>query len=286
MYELTDPKIIKYLCSKYRFVFSGSMGQNFITDRTVPAIMASEATKDSEGIIEIGPGFGSLTAPLASLAKKVVSIELDKRLEKVLSETLAGFDNVEILWQDFMKTDIQKLLDEKFGGMNVSVAANLPYYITTPALMKLIEGRYKVKRIVVMVQKEVAERLCAQPGGKDYGAVTVTTEYFCDARIIKYVPREDFLPSPKVDSAVINLEIRSLPKVSPEDEKVFFSVVKAAFSQRRKTLANALFSSGKFGSKEDIIKAIEKIGLISTVRGEKLSIEEFCELSNILALNR
>ena len=280
MYNITDPKIIKYLCSKYGFTFSKSMGQNFITDEEVPLVMAKRATLDSEGIIEIGPGFGSLTAALSMAAKKVVCIELDRRLEGVLNETLAGCDNVSFIWEDCLKVDLKKLIEEEFEGISVSVAANLPYYITTPILMNLLESKIPFKRIVVMIQKEVAERLCAKPGSKDYGAVTIATQYYSSPEILKNVPASSFIPAPKVDSAVISLELLDEPRVKPKDEKLFFALVKAAFSQRRKTLANALSSSGKFGSKEQIISVIKKTGFDENVRGERLSLEEFCKLCN------
>lgn len=280
MYDITDPKIIKYLCSKYGFTFSKSMGQNFITDETVPMIMAQHSCSDSEGVIEIGPGFGSLTAALSVNAKKVVAIELDRRLENVLNETLAGCTNVKFIWEDCLKVNLKKLLEEEFSGMNVSVAANLPYYITTPIIMALLESRLPFKRIVVMIQKEVAERLCAKPGSKDYGAVTVSTQYYSEPQILKHVPASSFIPAPKVDSAVISLEILSEPKVKPKDEKLFFALIKAAFSQRRKTLANALSSSGKFGDKETVLNVIKEAGFEETIRGERLSLEDFCLLSD------
>lgn len=278
MYDITDPKIIKYLCSKYGFTFSKSMGQNFITDENVPLLMAKHAASDSEGIIEIGPGFGSLTAALSMAAKKVVCIELDRRLEPVLNETLAGCDNVSFIWEDCLKVDLKKLIEEEFGSMNVSVAANLPYYITTPILMNLLESRLPFKRIVVMIQKEVAQRLCAKSGSKDYGAVTIATQYYSNPQILENVPASSFIPAPKVDSAVISLELLEKPRVNPKDEKRYFELIKAAFSQRRKTLANALSSSGKFGAKEDIISVIKKCGFDENIRGERLSIEDFCVL--------
>ena len=280
MYELTDPKIIKYLCSKYGFTFAKSMGQNFITDPSVPLAMAQDATEKSQGVIEIGPGFGTLTAPLATMAEKVVSIELDKRLEKVLAETLAGFDNVSFIWNDCLKVNLKELIENEFSGMDVSVAANLPYYITTPIIMNLLESRLPFKKVVVMIQKEVAERLCAKAGSEDYGAISITTQYFSKPEIIKHVPAGAFIPAPKVDSAVVSMEILETPSVAPKDEKMFFKLIKAAFAQRRKTLQNALSSSGAFGSKEEMGKAIEALNLSPTVRGEALSIEEFCALSD------
>lgn len=285
MYELTDPKIIKYLCSKYGFTFAKSMGQNFITDPSVPQAMAKEATDSAQGVIEIGPGFGTLTAPLALSAQKVVSIELDKRLEKVLGETLAGFSNVSFIWEDCLKVNLKELIETEFSGMDVSVAANLPYYITTPIIMNLLESRLPFKKIVVMIQKEVAERLCAKPGGKDYGAISVAAQYFSQPEIIKHVPAGAFIPAPKVDSSVVSMNILETPSVTPKDEKLFFKLIKAAFSQRRKTLVNALSGSGAFGTKEDVQKAVESVGLLPTVRGEALSIQQFCMLSDYFANN-
>ena len=285
MYELTDPKIIKSLCSRFGFTFAKSMGQNFITDASVLMTIAAKATENAEGVIEIGPGFGSLTAALASRAKLVTAIELDRRLEPVLRETLAGFDNIDLIWEDCMRVNFAELLATRFAGMNVSVAANLPYYITTPILMNLIENRHPFKRIIVMVQKEVAQRLCAAPGGKDYGAVTVTAQYYTKPEIMEIVPAGSFIPAPKVDSAVISLEVRDEPLVRPKNEKVFFDLIKASFSQRRKTLVNCLLNSGKFGSKETIERAITSLGKDLRLRGETLSIEDFANLADIFVQN-
>ena len=280
MLDLTNIDVVKYLCNKYGFKFSKDMGQNFLTDSLVIDTISATAAEGVEGVIEIGPGFGTLTAALGQRAKKVVSIELDQRLEKVLNETLTGFDNIKLHWEDCMKADIGKIIEEEFDG-RVSVAANLPYYITTPIVMKLLEGNYGFKKIVIMVQKEVAERFCATPGGKEYGAVTLGVQYRADARIICNVGKEKFIPSPKVDSAVIEMVIRETPKVTPKDEKMFFRVIKAAFAQRRKTLVNSICNAGCFGSKEEVTKAVEKIGKDATIRGEKLSMEDFCALSDI-----
>ena len=285
MYELTDPKIIKYLCQKYGFSFAKSMGQNFITDANVPLTMAQSATDGAEGIIEIGPGFGTLTAPLALNAKKVISIELDKILQNVLEETLGGFQNVSFIWEDCLKVNLGELIKNEFDGMNVSVAANLPYYITTPIIMNLLEGGLPFKKIVVMIQKEVAQRLCAAPATKDYGAISVATQYYSKPQIIMNVPSSSFIPAPKVDSAVVCMDILEKPSVSPKDEKLFFKLIKAAFAQRRKTLVNALSGSGAFGSKEEIAKAVELQGFSPTVRGEALSIEAFCKLSDYFTEN-
>jgi len=280
--DLTDREVIKYLCKKHGFSFSKDMGQNFMTDASVIDLISRTAAEDSDGVLEIGPGFGTLTAALGQRAKKVVSLEIDRRLEPVLKETLSGFDNVEIIWEDCMKADLKKILGEKFDG-KVNAAANLPYYITTPIIMKLLEGGFGFGKIVVMVQKEVAERFCAKAGKRDYGAVTIGVDYRAEAKIIKEVGKESFIPSPKVDSAVVEMTLRSEPKVKPKDEKLFFSVIKASFSQRRKTLANALSNAGKFGGKDEIISYIESLGHRADVRGERLTIEEFAALSDILA---
>ena len=282
MLDLTNIEVIKYLCNKYGFKFSKDMGQNFLTDSEVIDAISATAAEGVSGVIEIGPGFGCLTAALGQRAKKVVSIELDKRLEKVLNETLMGFDNIKLHWEDCMKADIKKIIEENFDGQ-VSVAANLPYYITTPIVMKLLEGDYGFKKIVIMVQKEVAERFCATPGGKEYGAVTLGVQYRSDARVICEVGKEKFGPSPKVDSAVIEMTIRETPPVMPKDEKMFFRVIKAAFAQRRKTLVNSLCNAGCFGSKESITAAVEKIGKDANIRGEKLSMEDFCALADIFS---
>ncbi len=280
MLDLTDIDVIKYLCSKHGFKFSKDMGQNFLTDASVIDTISRAACEDSDSVLEIGPGFGTLTAALCQRAKKVASIELDRRLEGVLKETLAGFDNLKIIWDDCMKADIRKIIDEELPG-RVSAAANLPYYITTPIIMKLIEGDYGFEKIIVMVQKEVAERLCAKPGGREYGAVTLGVSYRAEASIIAEAGKEKFVPSPKVDSAVVEMKLLKEPRVKPKDEKLFFAVIKAAFAQRRKTLSNALTNAGKFGGKENIASSIEAIGREPNVRGERLSIEEFCALSDI-----
>lgn len=276
MYDLTSPSVIRHLCDEYGFSFKKSFGQNFLTDKDVLFDIAE--TADAEGVLEIGPGFGTLTAALALKAKKVVSVELDRSLEPVLAETLAGFDNITLHFNDIMKTDIAQLIDEEFEGLEVSVAANLPYYVTTPILMKLLEGKYRFKNIVIMVQKEVADRIVAKPGKKDYGALTLAVGYYAEAKIIDSVPAEKFIPSPKVDSAVVALKILRAPPIEA-DEKDYFRLVKAAFSQRRKTLLNALANSGAYGGKENIKAVLEQMGYDTNVRGETLSMKEFSDLA-------
>ncbi len=282
MYELTNPEAIKYLCKKYGFTFSKGMGQNFIINPEVPYAMSESVCESAEGIIEIGAGFGTLTASLASKAKKVVAIELDTRLEPVLQETLAGYDNVKIIWADAMKTDLKRLIEEEFPNMKVSVAANLPYYITTPMIMYLLESRIPFEKITVMIQKEVAERLNSDEKGKDYGAISVSVRYFSEPKILMNVSAKDFIPIPKVDSCVIEMTLLKKPRVEVYDEKMFFKVVKASFAQRRKTLKNGLANSNLFDS-ESINKAIEMLQRGDKIRGEALSIDEFAKLSNFLS---
>lgn len=284
MYDLTDVDVIRYLCKKHGFTFLKEMGQNFVTDSSVLDGISAIAAK-SRGVLEIGAGFGSLTAALAQRAEKVVAVELDRRLDAVLCETLAGFSNVDMVWGDILKIDIKKLLEDKFPGMTVSVAANLPYYITTPIIMMLLENRFAFERIVVMIQKEVARRLCAGAGSRDYGAISVAVNYYADARIIGEVKSDSFFPRPKVDSAVIEMAIRKEPGVKVGDEKLFFALVKAAFSQRRKTLRNALLGSGKFGGKPFIDGALEACGFDGKIRGEALDMAAFARLCGFFENN-
>lgn len=281
MYSLTDKKTINYLCKKYGFRLKHGLGQNFLLDENILAQISEAASPDGDGIIEIGPGFGVLTSALATRAKKVVSIEIDEGLLPILSETLTGHDNIEIINADILKVDVEKIIEEKFTGKSVSVVANLPYYITTPIIMKLIEDRLPLKNIVVMVQKEVAQRICANEGGKEYGAITLAVKYFCKPSIVCEVSRNLFIPSPNVDSAVLKLEVLPKPSVNVTSEKFFFSVVKASFEQRRKTLLNGLRNSG-IANKETIQNAFLTVGIDEKTRGETLSIEKFAQLSNVL----
>lgn len=276
MYDLTSPAVIKHLCDCFGFSFKKSYGQNFLTDKDVLFGIAKSAGKD--GVLEIGPGFGTLTAALATEAAKVVSVELDESLRPVLKETLAGFSNVSVRFGDIMKTDIGKLIEEEFADMPVSVAANLPYYVTTPILMKLLEEKLPFKSIVIMVQKEVAERIVAKPGKKDYGALTLAVSYYATAEITDFVPASKFIPAPKVDSAVVKLKLLQSPPIEAS-ERDYFRLVKASFSQRRKTLLNALSNSGFYGGKEKIREALESMGYDVNVRGETLSMQEFSDLA-------
>lgn len=281
--ELTQPKIIKEIAARFGFSFSKGLGQNFLLDKSVLEDII-DAAEPEEGVLEVGPGFGVLTRELAKASKKVVTIELDKRLFPVLDYTLEEFDNVNIIEGDVLKIDLNGVLKEEFGDKKISVAANLPYYITTPIITMLLEGKFPIKKIVVMVQKEVAERLCADAGSKDYGAISVLCRYYTNPRIVTIVPAESFYPAPKVDSAVVCLDVCEEPNVKPEDEKMFFKVVKGAFSQRRKTLLNCL--SGSFGlDKEKTAELIRNCGIEPGIRGEKLSIYEFAKLSDEFGKN-
>lgn len=276
MYDLTSPSVIRHLCDEFGFSFKKGFGQNFLTDADVLLSIAEAA--GSEGVLEIGPGFGTLTAVLGNRAKKVVSIEIDRTLEPVLRTTLAGFDNIKIHFADVMKTDLKELINEEFPGMSLSVAANLPYYVTSPILMKLLEEKLPFENIVVMVQKEVAERIVAKPGTKDYGALTLAVSYYADAEIITTVPAESFVPAPKVDSAVVSMKLLKEPPIDAP-EKDYFRLVKASFAQRRKTMLNALSNAGFYGSKDDIKAVLESLGYDSNLRGETLSMKEFSEIA-------
>lgn len=275
--ELTEPRVIKDIAERFGFSFSKGLGQNFLLDKSVLEDIV-DAAQPEEGVLEVGPGFGVLTRELAKASKKVVSIELDKRLFPVLDYTLEEFSNVKIIEGDVLKINISKILEEEFSKKQISVAANLPYYITTPIITMLLEGDFPIKRIVVMVQKEVAKRLCADAGSKDYGAISVLCNYYTKPRIVTVVPAGSFYPAPKVDSAVVCLEVCEKPNVEVSDQKLFFRIVKAAFAQRRKTLLNCLVNG--FGlDKQTISESIEKCGINPGIRGEKLGIEEFAALS-------
>ena len=283
--NLCDYNEIKKLLSDFDFKFSKSLGQNFIVNPAVCPKMAEMSGIDGEsGVIEIGPGIGVLTAELAKRAKKVVSIELDSRLIPLLGITLAEFENVEIINADVLKTDLHALIEEKFAGMKVFVCANLPYYITSPVIMALLESRINVESITVMVQKEAAQRMCAEVGSRDSGAVTVAVNYYAEAEKLFEVSAGSFMPAPKVDSCVMKLTIRSAPPVDVADEKFFFRTVRAAFGQRRKTASNSI-SSGLGIPKQAVIKAIADCGFPPDVRAEALTMNELAELSDAVRAN-
>lgn len=279
MYNLTDIGTIKDILGRHGFHFSKALGQNFIVNPSVCPRMAEESGIDETcGVIEIGAGIGVLTAELAKRAKKVVCVELDTRLLPILAETLADFDNIEIINQDVLKTDLAALIEEKFEDMPVYVCANLPYYITSPVIMTLLESRLPIESITVMVQKEAAQRLCAPVGSRLSGAVTVAVDYYAEAQKLFDVSAGSFMPAPKVDSAVIRMDIRKNPEIEITDEALFFRMVHAAFGQRRKTAANSI-SAGSGIPKDVVIKAIEECGFEPSVRAEGLTMQELSHLS-------
>ena len=282
MQNLSDISVIKKILSEHGFTFSKSLGQNFLINPTVCPRMAEACGADSDtGVLEIGAGIGVLTAELAKRAKKVVSLELDTRLIPVLAETLGEFSNVEVLNADVLKIDLNKLIDDCFQGMHVAVCANLPYYITSPVIMALLESRIPVDAVTVMVQKEAAARLCAPVGSRDAGAVTVAVNYYAQAEKLFDVSAGSFMPAPKVDSSVIRLNIRKEPPVEVSDEKFFFRVIKAAFGQRRKTASNSL-SAGLGIPKDKVSAAIAAAGFEPSVRAESLTMQELALLSECL----
>ena len=282
MQNLSDISVIKNILSEHGFTFSKSLGQNFLINPTVCPRMAEACGADSDtGVLEIGAGIGVLTAELAKRAKKVVSLELDTRLIPVLAETLGEFSNVEVLNADVLKIDLNKLIDDCFQGMHVAVCANLPYYITSPVIMALLESRIPVDAVTVMVQKEAAARLCAPVGSRDAGAVTVAVNYYAQAEKLFDVSAGSFMPAPKVDSSVIRLNIRKEPPVEVSDEKFFFRVIKAAFGQRRKTASNSL-SAGLGIPKDKVSAAIAAAGFEPSVRAESLTMQELARLSECL----
>lgn len=281
--NLCDYNTIRALLERHGFHFSKSMGQNFLIDPEIPYNIAAASQADAScGVLEIGPGIGPLTAELAQRAGKVVSIELDKTLLPVLAETMAPYPNVEIVPGDAMKLDLQALVEEKFQGLTPIVCANLPYNITTPVITRLLECR-RFASVTVMIQKEVAKRICAQPGTSDYGAFSVLCQYYTNTEYLFDVPANCFLPAPKVTSAVVRMTAQQ-PPAEVEDEAMFFKVVRGAFAQRRKTLLNSLSSSfSATHTKEQLTAAILSCGLSADVRGERLGIPEFAALARALA---
>lgn len=280
--ELTDLATIRALCEKYDFALSKGFGQNFIVNPGVPPKIVDAAGIDrSYGVLEIGPGIGVLTKEIARRAGKVVAIEVDKRLPPVLEETLAGFDNVKVILQDVLKTDLHTLVQEEFPGMPVAVCANLPYYITSPIIMKLLEEKLPISNITVMVQKEAAERLAALPGTRESGAVSCAVRYFAQPRMMFTVQAGSFYPAPKVTSAVVRMDIRPAPAVQVPDEQAYFALVRAAFGQRRKTAANSI-ASGLGIPRPQVAAALEAAGLDARVRPEQLTLEDFAAVDAAL----
>ena len=278
MNRLSDIGTIKDILSRHGFTFSKSLGQNFLINPSVcPRMAELSGAGEGVGVIEVGPGIGVLTNELCRLADKVVAVELDKRLLPVLEETLAEHDNVKVVNADILELDLHRLIADEFEGMRVTVCANLPYYITSPMIMKLLEERLPIEAVTVMVQKEAAQRICAPVGSRMSGAVTVSVNYYAEPELLFHVSAGSFMPAPKVDSAVIRLNIRPEPPVET-DEQRFFRVVKAAFSQRRKVISNSL-SSGLGMDKASVIAALEQAGVSPTARAEALSLEDFAAVA-------
>lgn len=281
--DLCDLATIKKVMSRHGFTFSKALGQNFLINPDVcPEMAHSLGANEKTGVLEIGAGVGVLTKELAKVAGRVVSVELDKRLFPVLEETLDGFDNIELVNDDIMKLDFCAFLEEKFDGCDsVMVCANLPYYITSPIVMLLLESGAPIDKIVVMVQKEAGERLCAGVGSRLAGAVTVAVNYYADSEILFDVGRESFMPSPKVDSVVISLTPRKEKKYNVSDERHFFTVVKCAFAQRRKTALNSI--SNTLGVKKEMVADVfDKLAIDKNIRAEKLTMEELISIAEQL----
>lgn len=280
MEKLSNPKVTIEIIQKYNFAFQKRFGQNFLIDGHVigKIIRAAEITKD-DVVLEIGPGIGTMTQYLAEAAGEVFAVEIDKNLLPILAETLAEYDNVTVVNEDILKVDIATFT----GGRPVKVVANLPYYITTPIIMGLFENHIPATSITVMVQKEVAERMQAGPGGKDYGALSLAVQYYAEPYIVANVPPNCFMPRPNVGSAVIRLTRHSEPKIVVKDEKFMFKLIRASFNQRRKTLQNGINNSAELSiGKDAVVEALRKMGLPESIRGEALSLAQFAELSDLL----
>ncbi len=282
--KLYNPSELKKVIEMHGFSFSKSLGQNFLIDYGVLSdIVEGSGVDENSCALEIGPGAGVLTRELAQKAKTVAAVEIDKSLIPLLDYTLGDFDNVSVINEDVLKVDLKGLIAEKFGDSPVHVVANLPYYITTPIIMKFLEEEVPVKSLTIMVQKEVADRMAASPGGKDYGALSAAVQFYTVPKIITKAEPHCFMPQPKVASVVIRLEVQDKPTVSVKDKDKMFAIIKSAFGQRRKTLLNALSKSPYINIGKDSIKnALEEMGLDENIRGEKLSLAEFARLSDLI----
>lgn len=278
--EISNKNDLKKLLESQGFSFKKSLGQNFLTDASVCPKMAEAVAGENTGVLEIGPGAGVLTAQLSQRCKKVVSVELDRKLEPVLKQTVSDCKNVKIIWNDILKTDLNRLFKEEFFDCDtINVCANLPYYITSPVIMMLLENNFPINTIAVMVQKEAADRLCAQVGSRQAGAVTVAVNFYAKAEMLFYVPRSSFVPLPNVDSAVIRLTLLKEHPVKVNDEKRFFAVVKACFAQRRKIFLNSVCNT--LGVEKEFLRNVLKsAGISETVRGEALTMEQLAYISN------
>lgn len=282
--DIATPKNTQHILRKHGFTFKKSLGQNFLIDQNILGkIVAAADITPTSGVLEIGPGIGALTEKLAQSAGKVIAIEIDDRLLPILQELFEEQANIEIVHGDVLQLDVGQLIREKLAGCTTChVVANLPYYVTTPILMKLLEEQHELQNIVVMIQKEVAERMAAKPGGKDYGSLSIAVQYYCIPELVTIVPQTVFIPRPNVDSAVIRLNIRQEPPVHVADESYFFQVVRAAFAHRRKTIYNNLTARYGKQDKARIAAVLEACGIDASRRAETISIEDFAALSNEL----
>lgn len=284
MPTLGNPKGTIEILKKYNFNFQKRFGQNFLIDSNILAkiVESAEVTKE-DFVLEIGPGIGTMTQYLAESAREVVAVEIDKSLIPILGDTLSSYNNVTVINEDILKVDIERLVQEKNQGKPIKVVANLPYYITTPIIMGLFESHVPLKSITIMVQKEVADRMQVGPGTKDYGALSLAVQYYARPEVIAYVSPACFIPKPNVGSAVIRLDRYEKPPVETEDEAFLFAVIKAAFNQRRKTLANGLANARELGiTRQQAEEALLQMELSPSIRGEALTLREFADLSNIL----
>ena len=286
MATLGNAKNTIEILEKYQFHFQKKFGQNFLIDGNIlEKIVNAARITEEDCVLEIGPGIGTMTQYLADRAKSVIAVEVDKNLIPVLRDTLSSYQNVKVINEDILKVDVGRIVREENGGRPIKVVANLPYYITTPIIMALFENHIALQSITIMVQKEVADRMQAVPGTKDYGALSLAVRYYAKPEIIMKVPASCFMPRPNVDSAVIRLTRHEKPPVEAADEARLFDVIRASFNQRRKTLVNGLSNAGNLGiGKEKAAEAIERMGLSPTVRGETLTLEQFVELTNFLFL--
>lgn len=281
MAELSSRNNVKRIIEKYKFRFSKSLGQNFLVDSAAldTIIDAADVNKD-DVVLEIGTGIGTLTERLCQNAKKVIAVEIDSSLIPILEETLEGYDNYEIINQDILKTDISKLLEQRNITQSIKVVANLPYYITTAIILKLLEENINLDLMVLMLQKEVADRLNAKKSTKDYGSLSIAVQFYCDTDIVDTIYKESFIPAPKVDSSVIRLTKRKEKKYIVKDEQLYFKLVRASFAKRRKTIINSILGYEDFTDKEKILKALELSELDPKIRGEALSLDEFARLAD------
>lgn len=282
--QLTNIGVIKDLFERHGFSFTKSLGQNFLINPTIcPKIAEMGGCKSGVCALEIGTGVGVLTQELAKRCDKVVAVEIDTGLKPILEETLAEYDNVEVVFADVMETDLKALISEKFGDSEVVVCANLPYYITSPVIMRVLEEKLPVKALTVMVQKEAADRICAAPGTRDCGALSCGVSYYSEPKLLFKVGRGSFMPSPNVDSAVIRLDIKEENGLNVKNEKLFFRIIRSAFSQRRKQIINPL--SGELGiAKSQLADIFTRSGIKQTARAEELTLADYARLCNIIDL--